>query len=250
MHHWKTRIVWTLIFLLCLSYGYLQWLASPSATMRHLREQSNRAAEAQRQKISARESRIAAFYQRADQNLAEGVFYLDSILRTDTTLDKWEKSDLHKIIGETLYDHDSIDQALQRFVAAESLTLVSPGSLANKAGCYVKKGDYETAMTLLEQAARTNQDYLWYIGNLYEVMNNREKAIQAYMDLYRKNTGVYGYSADRAREIEKPGSKLWSALVYEHGRERWDLLFQPVDPDSKGLEVGRFEWKKAGDVKQ
>ena len=212
--------------------------------MNDLREDFANMAEEQNQEMQTKENRISEFYQRADKSLLDGIVYIDSILENDNSIDKWEKSNLNTIAGETLYDNDSIKLALERFEMSESISISSPRSQANKAGCYAKMGDFEKAMELLNQASETNYDYKWYKGNLYEMMNNQEKAITEYNELFEENTTVYQYCSDRIKEIEKPNAELFSELVYKDRRKRTYILLKPSDPNSNGLDIGRFEIEK------
>ena len=212
--------------------------------MNDLREDFAKMAEEQNQEMQTKENRISEFYQRADKSLLDGIAYIDSILENDNSIDKWEKSNLNTIAGETLYDNDSIKLALERFEMSESISISSPRSQTNKAGCYVKMSDFDKAMELLNLASEANYDNKWYKGNLYEVMNNRENAIKEYSELHQKNTTVYQYCSDRIKEIEKPNTELFTELVYRNRRKRTYILLKPSDPNSNGLDVGGFEIEK------
>lgn len=218
--------------------------------LNNIREDYAKMADDQNLQIQYRENRISEFYERVNSNLLEGVAYIDSILENDITIDNWEKSYLNTIVGETLFDNDSIKSALMRFEVAELLTFSSPRSKANKAGCYVKMGDFNRAMDLLTRASEINSDYKWYIGNLYEVMNNRKNAIKEYHELYEKHRTVYSYCLDRINEIEKNNSKLLSELVYRDRGKRTYLLLKPSEPNSSNLNIGRLDIMKKESIKE
>lgn len=240
----KRWIIWGLIFLACIGYAYLQWSTNPTIMMNNLREDFAKMAEEQNREMEIKENRITEFYQKADNDLLDGISYIDSILEADKTIDKWEISNLHTIVGETLYDNDSIKGALERFELSESISISSPRSQVNKAGCYVKMGDYETAMKLLISAAEVNHSYKWYIGNLYEVMNKNELAFKEYNELHQKSLSVYQYCGDRIIELEKDNSKQFTELVYRDRRKKTYILLKPSDPNSNGLDIGKLEIEK------
>ena len=182
--------------------------------MDDIREDFAKKAEEQNKEVYAWEAKIEELYKRADSNLSFGVNYADSLIEYDQTLDKWKVSNLHTIIGEIYYDNDSIDRALERFLINESLTFDSPRNKANKAGCYVKQGDLGKAMTLLQQAAETNHDFKWYIGNLYEIQGEPDKAILEYDYVYQRDTVVYAYYNQRIEELENNPDQLLTELHY------------------------------------
>ena len=212
--------------------------------MNDLRKDFAKMAEEQNREIELREKRITEFYKKADNDLQDGISFIDSILIADKTIDKWEISNLHTIIGETLYDNDSIIRALNRFELSESISIVSPRSQGNKAGCYIKMEDYATAMKLLKSAAEVNHSYKWYIGNLYEVMNNKNLAVKEYNELHQKSPSVYQYCLDRIKELEKDDPKQLTELIYRDRRNRTYIKFKSSDKNSGGLDIGGFEIEK------
>ena len=205
------------------------------------REDFAKHAEKQNKEIYAWEEKIEEFYRRSDNRLQDGVDYADSIITNDYTLDKWKISELHTIVGETYYDNDSIDLALERFYLDERMTFDSPRNKANKAGCYVKQGDLEKAMSLLKEAAETNHDFKWYIGNLYEIQGEPQKAILEYDYVYQRDTIVYAYYNQRIIELRTNPDLLFTNLFYKDRRKRTLLLLREVDTDADDTEIGGFE---------
>ncbi|WP_421754088.1 hypothetical protein [Croceimicrobium sp.] len=99
----------------------------------------------------------------------------------------------------------------------------------------------EKAMTLLQQAAETNHDFKWYIGNLYEIQGEREKAILEYDYVYQQDTIVYAYYNERIQELENNPDQLLTELYYKDRRKRTLLLLKGVDAEATDTEIGGFE---------
>jgi tetratricopeptide (TPR) repeat protein len=208
------------------------------------REEFATQSEQQNKAIYTWDSKIEELYKRADRDLNAGVQYADSLIENDGSLDKWKVSNLNVIVGEIYSDNDSIDLALGRFYESEALTFDSPRIKGNKAGCFAKRGDFDKAMTLLEQAADVNQDFRWFIGNLYEFQGEPDKAIVEYQRVYQSDTVVYSYYNQRIQELKNNPDKLLNELNYKDRRKRNLLIFKGVDSDSSGTAIGRFEIEK------
>lgn len=114
--------------------------------MKEIREDFAKRAEEFNNEALAWQSRVDMLYHRADINLQDGVWFADSLIQNDPSLDKWKLSELQSIVGQLYYDHDSTLLALERFQLHEQLTIDSPGNKANKAGCYTRLGDTALAM--------------------------------------------------------------------------------------------------------
>jgi tetratricopeptide (TPR) repeat protein len=212
--------------------------------MDDIREDFAKQAEEQNEKIYDWEEKIEILYERADKNLQRGVEYADSLIENDKSLDKWKISNLHSIVGELYYDNDSIVQALERFHLNQTLTFDSPRNKANKAGCYVKMGNFDKAMTLLEQASETNHDFKWYIGNLYEIKGEPEKAILEYDYVYRRDTLVYALYNQRIQELSNNPNQLMTELYYKDRRKRTLILLKGVDSDASETAIGKIKLEK------
>jgi len=234
----------SILTLLILLFGCQPKRNNMNDFMDDIREDFAKQAEQQNKEVYAWEAKIDELYKRADKNLNGGVSFADSLIENDKSLDKWKISNLHTIVGEIYYDNDSIDRALERFLIDESLTFDSPRNKANKAGCYVKRGDLEKAITLLQQAAETNHDFKWYIGNLYEIQGEREKAILEYDYVYQRDTIVYAYYNERIQELENNPDQLLTELYYKDRRKRTLLLLKGVDTGATDTEIGGFEIEK------
>lgn len=212
--------------------------------MDDIREDFAKQAEEENKEVYAWEAKIEELYQLADSNLSSGVKYADSLIENDRSLDEWKISNLHSIIGQLYYETNNIDLALERFQENEALTFDSPGNKANKAGCYVKQGDYDKAMTLLEQAAEVNYDFKWYIGNLYEIQGEPEKAKEEYRFVYHKDTAVYSSYNQRIQELSNNPDQLLTELYYKDRRKRTLLFWKGIESGSSGTAIGRFEIEK------
>lgn len=209
-----------------------------------IREDFSKQAEKQNKEVYAWEDKIEKLYELSDRNLQDGVNYADSLIENDQTLDKWKISNLHTIIGEIYYDNDSISLALERFYINETLTFDSPRNKGNKAGCYIKQDNLDKAMTLLEQAAEVNYDFKWYIGNLFEIQGEPEKAILEYQYVYQRDTAVYSYYNERIQELKNNPDQLMTELYYKDRRKRTLLLLKGIDSEKGGTAIGKFEIEK------
>jgi len=212
--------------------------------MDEIREDFAKQAEEQNRKNYAWEDKIEILYNRADKNLQNGINYADSLIENDKSLDKWKISNLHTIVGELCYDNDSIINALERFQLTEALTFDSPRNMANKAGCYVKQGDFNKAMTLLKQASEKNHDFKWYIGNLFEILGEPDKAILEYDCVYRRDTVVYTFYNQRIQELRNNPDHLMTELYFKHRRKRTLILLKGVDFDTSDEAIGKIELEK------
>jgi len=233
-----------ILALLTFLFGCQPKQKSMNNFMDDIREDFAEQAEEQNKEVYAWEAKIEELYKRADSSLSSGVNYADSLIENDESLDKWKISNLHTIVGEIYYDTDNIDLALERFQENEALTFDSPRNKANKAGCYIKLGDYDRAMMLLEEAAKVNHDFKWYIGNLYEIQGEREKAKQEYQYVYQRDTVVYAYYNQRIQELNNNPDQILTELYYKDRRKRILLLLKGVDSDTNRTAIGRFEIEK------
>jgi len=180
--------------------------------MDNVREDFGKQAEEWNAKTKAWEEKIDKLYEYADSDLKRVSEYADSIIEYDKSLDKWKVSNLNTIVGEILFESDSIESAMERFKLSESLTFDSPRNKANKAGYFVKKGNYQKAMSLLKEASETNHDFKWLVGNLYEIQGQSKKAIFEYEFLYNKGQKIYEYCGQRISELQDPKTKPFKEL--------------------------------------
>ena len=119
------------------------------------------------------------------------------------------------------------------------LTFDSPRNKANKAGCYLRLNDSQTAELLVKEASDINYDFNWYLGNLYEALNRRNEAIERYAFLHQKDIAIYAYCNSRIRELEAGGS-LFTGLIYKDRRKKVLIRAKGVGPESN-TTIGEFE---------
>jgi tetratricopeptide (TPR) repeat protein len=127
------------------------------------------------------------------------------------------------LIGEVLYDANNINLAMERFERDSSR---SPRILSNVAGCLVKEGDYEEALILLREASSANQSYNWLIGNLQEVMGNKDSAIFYYQTLYDSDSIPLDYSLDRISTVNSSDYTQLKELLYRKRRKQWYIRME------------------------
>ncbi len=221
----QTIIILTFLILL---FGCQTEQNNLDNSMERIREDFAKEAEIYNKEIYTWEEKIEEMYGRADKNLQAGIEYADSIMNYDKSLDKLKISELLTLTGEIYYDNDSISLALERFDFNERLTSDTPRNKANKAGCYIKQGELEKAMSLLNEASEINYDFKWYIGNLYEIQGEPKMAILEYEHLYRRDTIVYAYCNQRIQELKANPDQLMTTLYFKDRRKRTFLLLKGV----------------------
>ena len=185
-----------------------------------VREDFGKQAEEWNKNAKSWEEKIDKLYKYGDNDLKRVTMFADSIIENDKSLDKWKLSNLNTIVGEILFDSNSLELAMERFKLSELSTPDLPRNQANKAGYFVKKGNYQKAMSLLQKASETNSDFKWLIGNLYEVQGQPEKAVIEYEFVYNKGQRTYDYCGKRIAELKDPNVELFKELKFLNRRER------------------------------
>ncbi len=209
-----------IVILVVFGIGYLLWSSNPQRAINELNETYTNIVRNQNIHIERMETMLTEFYKRADADLRQGVSYGDSMLIHDKSLDHNDIWLLNTIIGETLYDHNSIDRALKRFKPSDTISNTSPRNQVNIASCYTKQGKYDSAMELLDLAASINSSHMWYIGNLYEVMQKGDQAVLTYQSLYQRDTIQFRFCLDRVTEIVNRNAPLFTELHFRNRRQR------------------------------
>lgn len=189
-----------------------------------VKDEFSKQADSQNEKLLSWEQTISNINNLADSNQRLAINHIDSLIQFNTTLTGEKLSDLHFIKGEIYYNNDNFEKAIGEFsVAAQNLHFESPKILAAKAGAYIKLKKFDTAFNELNQAAEINYDYYWNIGNYYEIVRQKDSAINNYQRLYKRDTNIYKYCGDRIAELKKNKATFLTELVYKD-RERKVLL--------------------------
>lgn len=243
----KNWILIVLASLIALGYIYLKIYATPEMLMNDFmegtKEEFGKMAEEFNQKALIEQKRTEEFYKRVEIKLETGIEYVDSILVNDNSLPKTEKSHLNMIAGEALYENGLIKQALKRFEDPKYVS-VSPRLFADKAGCYSKIGEFKTAIALLNKASNFNYDFKWHKGNVFEMSDNPEKAKKEYMELYLKDTTIYGFCLERIHKLESPNPELLENIVFRNRDSRIYIYLESEKEDESGLNIGRIKFEK------
>ena len=165
------------------------------------------------------ENLVDSIYKLAKNNQNLAYKKIDLSMR-NPNFDDFDRQELHFIKGDIYYSNDSLNKAIIEFtLAGENF----PKPLAARAGTLIKLKQYGKAYKDLNQAADINHDYLWNIGNYFEVIKQRDSAIKYYKKLYNEDTIVYKYCNNRIKELNKPKIKLYTELVFKD-RERIILI--------------------------
>jgi tetratricopeptide (TPR) repeat protein len=164
---------------------------------------------------------VDSVYTIADSNLESAINLIDQKMVTESNTNRL--FDLHFIKGDIYYVYDSISKAVTEFTEAmPSEYEIYPKCLAARAGAYVKQKKCDRALYDLNRAITGNHDYLWNLGNYYEVARQKESAIDCYNKLYQYDTIIYKYCSVRINELQQKNPKLLDELVYKD-RERYSL---------------------------
>ena len=138
-------------------------------------------------------------------------------------------AELRCIRGEIYYDIDSFQNAINEFsIALQSMNFSSPKELAARAGAYIKLEHFDSAFQDLMYASEINYDYLWNLGNCYEVIENRDSAISCYQRLYSHDTSYYKFCHDRIVELNS-NAKLYTELHYRDRKKPGRIVLHFVD---------------------
>jgi len=202
---------------------------SPDQTMKVIRDDFAKVAEISNARTMAWDRIVDSLYTMADTNQAATISAIDKMITSDTSLDIHEISQLHFIKGDVYYRTDSLHKSVSEFtIAGQEYNMGAPKDLVARAGAYVKLKQYEKALADLNKAAEINYDYLWNVGNYYEVIGDRDSAISCYKRLYNHDTTTYKYSQDRVTELKNPSAKIMTELVYRD-RKRMVVLVKGVE---------------------
>jgi len=196
--------------------------------MKEVREDFAKGAQISNTKVLAWESLVDSLYNMADTNQMAAFQAINNLMSNDTSLDRYDISDLHFIMGDIYYHIDSCQKSISEFTMAEQdINFDAPKILAARAGAYLKLKQYDNAFDDLNNAADINYDYLWNIGNYFEIRGERDSAIFYYRKLYNEDTTYYKFCLERADSLKKGEIKTLTKLIYRD-RKRVVLLMRTV----------------------
>jgi len=189
--------------------------------LNNLRQSMRQIAERHNQILREEDCMIQQIYDLSKKDLGMAIMYVDSLISGDTSLTPFQIRHIHTIMGEILYDHDSLELALARF----EKNFTSPRNMVNMAATYAKQRDFKKAEILLKQAYEVNYDFHWYLGNLYEMQKEPEKAIIQYQLLFEKDTAFYDFCKQRIEALQILNTALYSEIQFRNRGKRFLFLF-------------------------
>lgn len=179
---------------------------------------------------------IIGYYNKIETDATDVITQTDNLIRKVTSepdsnnVRSNKLSSLFELRAETFYkkgDYQSSIKEIYKEAQNTQETFGGKFSLGTQdcihlACNYVKLNDFSKAKTFLDSAGRG-----WYIAdyvnaNYYEVVDNKTKALQAYIEIKNdKSIDHYYYYQDalkRIEELNKPAPKLLNELFYPSAR--------------------------------
>jgi|APLak6261690433_1056193.scaffolds.fasta_scaffold16935_1 tetratricopeptide (TPR) repeat protein len=157
------------------------------------------------------DSLINNIYEVSKQNQILAYKKIDGIILNNPQLEEFDIQDLHFVKGDILYKNDSLNEAVVEFTKSG---INFPKSLAARARAFLKLKEYKKCLLDLNKAAEINHEYLWHIGNYYEVLNKKDSAVYFYRKLLENDKVIYKYCGDRIKELENKKTKLYTELKF------------------------------------
>jgi tetratricopeptide (TPR) repeat protein len=148
-------------------------------------------------------------------SLDSAISYRDSLMNKDKSLSNFERSIIDCIMGEILIQYEQFQEALEYFNKSLKNDGDSPRLQLNRAICYVKLGNIDEAFLEIKKATQHNHYFLWYLGNLYELIGDKEKAIEQYDFLYKKNKEYYTYCKERIDYLKQDDAILYTEIIHD-----------------------------------
>jgi hypothetical protein len=180
---------------------------------------------------------IIRYYNQIEAHATDVITQTDNLI-TKVTSDpdsnnvRWNKlSSLFDLRAETFYRKGDFQNSIREiYKAAKNMQeayfdkefSLGADDCIHLACNYVKLNDFPKAKTFLDSAGRGSyiSDYVY--ANYYEVVGNKTKALQAYLEIKNdKSIDHYYHYQDALRRIEelnKPAPKLLSELFYPSAR--------------------------------
>jgi tetratricopeptide (TPR) repeat protein len=197
--------------------------------MKEIREDFAKQAEISNVNILSWENLIDSLYKMADTNQIATLVKIDNLIFKDTSLDRHKISELHFIKGDIYYQIDSFQKSITEYTTAgQEYKMRTPKYLAARAGAYLNLRQYDNAFADLNKATEINYDYLWNVGNYFEVLGIKDSAISCYNRLLNHDTITYKFCQDRIIELNKSKTELLNELVYRD-RKRMVILMKGIE---------------------
>jgi tetratricopeptide (TPR) repeat protein len=217
-----------LIFIL--AFSSLLWNCNPNPRngdefLKDIRDNFTKEAKDFNEKTLDEVKLLDSLEKLANLDQVRGIRSVNNLIAHDSLYYSGTISELHFIKGNIYYRIDSFNKAIDEFSLAGGKDIeISPKYLAARAGAYVKINQFEKAFEDLTKAAALNHQFLWNIGNYYEIIGQKDSAISMYRQLYKKEENVYSYCKDRIGQLEGRSPKLLTELIYKHRERKYILL--------------------------
>ncbi len=150
-----------------------------------------------------------------DVDIDLAIQYKDSLLKSDKSLSNFDKEIVVCILGEIHIKYELYQEAMDYFNIAVKLGGDSPRVHRGKAICYVKLDNLDKAFIEINKAIIQNDSYYWYLGNLYEIIGEKEKAIEQYIYLYNTDKEFYTYCKERADYLKTNDAILYTEIIQD-----------------------------------
>ena len=151
---------------------------------------------------------------KAKEDLWTSMHLADQYIRMDTVWLANDTARIYYIKGLTLMEYEEYDSAITQFTLTEQyFDYETPAVLARRAGCYLKLNRMDEAVEDLDQAAREKDEFLWHKGNYFEMMGEKQKAIDCYQKVFASDTSAH-YCQDRIHELTVKNEKFYDEINY------------------------------------
>jgi predicted Zn-dependent protease len=151
--------------------------------------------------------------------------YRDSLINKDKSLSNFDKKIVDCITGEIHIRHGQFETALDYFKKAEKNGGDSPRLQVNRAICFVKLGAIDAAFDEINKPIQHNEYFYWYLGNLYEITGDKEKAIEQYIYLYNLDQEYYTYCKERADYLKNDDAILLNEIIHDFEANSAYIIF-------------------------
>ncbi len=205
----------TLFIFTILMTGCISKQESPQELVAEARKTFMEAQEISNANSLAWDNLIDSIYKIADTNRTLSFDKLDHLINYDNSLDKFKLSELHFVKGDIYYRIDSFRNAVEEYtLATEPSKQGTPKELEARAGAYIKLKQFDKAFSDLTTASKMNYEFLWSVGNYYEIINKKDSAIACYNRLYWRDSVNCKEGKERVIELKKTNPKLLTELIF------------------------------------